>query len=113
MPSILGVTAALDEAVDLELGQDLGKRPRLEVKVHAEFLLRHLAAGLLGQQADDGRLAGHASAMKMHVMAAKTQAAQDALGKFVFSADRFGYVYRLRRVTAGLMRKDECFNTHI
>ena len=51
--------------------------------------------------------------MKMHVMAAKTQAAQDALGEFVFGADRFGYVYRLRRVTAGLMRKDECFNTHI
>ncbi len=47
LPSILGVTAALDEAVELELGQDLGKRPRLEVKVHAEFLLRHLAAGLL------------------------------------------------------------------
>ncbi len=113
LPSILGVTAALDEAVELELGQDLGKRPRLEVKVHAEFLLRHLAAGLLGQQADDGRLAGYASAMKMHVMAAKAQAAQDALGEFVFGADRFGYVYRLRRVTAGLMRKDEWFNTHI
>ena len=45
-----------------------------------------------------------ASAMKMHVMAAKAQAAQNALGEFVFSADRFGYVYRLRRVTAGLMR---------
>ncbi len=25
LPSILGVTAALDETVDLELGQDLGK----------------------------------------------------------------------------------------
>ena len=84
LPSILGVTAALDEAVELEFGQDLGKRPRLEVKVHAEFLLRHLAAGLLGQQADDGRLAGHASAMKMHVMAAKAQAIEDALGKLVF-----------------------------
>ena len=32
LPSILGVTAALNEAVDLELGQDLGKRPRLESK---------------------------------------------------------------------------------
>ena len=26
LPAILGVTAALDEAVELELGQDLGKR---------------------------------------------------------------------------------------
>ena len=50
---------------------------------------------MLGQQADDGRLAGHASAMKMHVMAAKAQAAQDALGKLVFGADRFGYIRRL------------------
>ena len=51
--------------------------------------------------------------MKVHVVATKAQAAQDALGEFVFGADRFGYVYRLRRVTAGLMRKDEWFNTHI
>jgi len=28
-------------------------------------------------------------------MAAKTQAAQDALGEFVFGADRFGYIRRL------------------
>ena len=81
--------------------------------MHAEFLLRHLAAGLFGQQTDNGRLAGYATTMKVHVMAAKAQAAQDALGEFVFGADRFGYVYRLRRVTAGLMRKDEWFNTHI
>ncbi|GAA6335122.1 hypothetical protein I0600191H4_20940 [Collinsella sp. i06-0019-1H4] len=81
--------------------------------MHAEFLLGKLAGGLLGEQADDGRLAGHAPAMKVHVMAAKAQAAQDALGEFVFGADRFGYVYRLRRVTAGLMWKDEWFNTHI
>ena len=32
LSSILGVTAALDEAVDLELGQDLGKRPGLRSK---------------------------------------------------------------------------------
>lgn len=55
----------------LELGQDFGKRPRLEVEVHAEFLLRHLAVFLLGKQADDGRLAGHAAAVKVHVVAAK------------------------------------------
>ena len=51
--------------------------------------------------------------MRVHVMAAKAQIIEDALGKLVFGADRFGYVYRLRRVTAGLMRKDEWFNTHI
>ena len=81
--------------------------------MHAEFLLRHLAVFLLGKQADDGRLAGYAATMKMHVMAAKAQVIEDALGESVFGVDRFGYVYRLRRVTAGLMRKDECFNTHI
>ena len=33
--------------------------------------------------------------MKVHVMAAKAQTAQDALGEFVFGADRFGYIRRL------------------
>ena len=39
--------------------------------MHAESLLRHLAVFLLGEQADDGRLAGHAAAVKVHVVAAK------------------------------------------
>ena len=71
LPAIFWIAAALDDAGALELGQDFGKRPRLEVEVHAEFLLRHLAVFLLGKQADDGRLAGHAAAVKVHVVAAK------------------------------------------
>ena len=113
LPSVLGVTAALDEPLSSSLDRISESDPGLRSKCMPSSCCDISPPGCLGQQADDGRLAGHASAMKMHVMAAKAQAAQDALGEFVFGADRFGYVYRLRRVTAGLMRKDEWFNTHI
>ena len=39
LATVLGVARALDEPSRLHLGEDLGKRPGLELKVRAEFLL--------------------------------------------------------------------------
>ena len=51
--------------------------------------------------------------MKMHVMAAKAQIIEDALGKLILLAHRGRLVCRLRGVAAGFVRIDEWFNTHV
>ena len=49
LPTVFGIATALDKTAQFELGQNLGKGPRLEVEVHAELLLGQLAGRLLGE----------------------------------------------------------------